>query len=224
LFKKFQTEKERIDKYQQEKTDIEELLSAREEEKLLKRKQEEEFVQPQMMFTARNRIERVFDAINEHSFGKLDRNLLLETLNKKMKKSFHAKNYTELLEHQLPKYLRQNINKLKKENVKEEKTEEKDDEDRFFIKTETNFFVPEKIDKKFLVTLDKNFYKRNQSSTQAKKILGEYHHKTHFRGASNFALMANSGNNSSRKTNNEVLMLQKKKRQVKPAKLQETRS
>ena len=65
---------------------IEESLERNEKSGLRRNETEETFVQPQMRFKARNRIERVFDTINEQSYGKVDRNIILTHFKTKLKK------------------------------------------------------------------------------------------------------------------------------------------
>ena len=174
---------------------IEESLERNEKSGLRRNETEETFVQPQMRFKARNRIERVFDTINEQSYGKVDRNIILTHFKTKLKKKIGYQNYTEYLEQQLPKYLTYNIKNLRNERENEAKSEENtvDEEQRFFIRTDTNFFNPndKKKDRKANSQSDfyKDYIKKNQSASQAMKLLSEYHVKTHFKGASNFAIV-----------------------------------
>ena len=154
----------------------------------------EKFVQPQMRFKARNRIERVFDVINDQSFGKLDRNLVLSHLKTRLKRKVGVKNYTEYLEQQLPKYLSTNILKLNKERENERKKGEGDDEEKFFIRTFTNFYNDGQNQRNSLNSTTKSIIKQNlnssiQESSQAMNLLNDNHIKTHFKAACNYAVI-----------------------------------
>lgn len=184
------------EKYLAEKRIVEESLEKNDRHFFKRHEPEEIFQQPQMRFKARNRIERVFDTINEQSYGKVDRNVILKSFKTKLKKKIGFQNYTDILEQQLPKYLIYNINKLKNEREKENKTEEEeysDEEKRYFIRTDTNFFTEkDKADRKSISQSNfyKNYVAKNQSASQAMKLLSEKNNvKTHFKGASNFAMV-----------------------------------
>lgn len=159
-----------------------------------KRKEDVKFLfqQPQMRFKARNTIERVFDVINDQSYGKIDKKFILSQFRTKLKKNVVSSNYTDYLEDQLPKYLTYNIIKLKDERLKEEgeEGEFEDDEQKYFIRTETNF-TKNKVGNRVTNNADtvyNKYIERNKSASQAMNLLSDYHVKTHFKGASNFLL------------------------------------
>ncbi len=159
-----------------------------------KRKEHEynSFQQPQMRFKARNTIERVYDVINEQSFGRIDKKLILSHFKTKLKKNNVSSNYTDYLEDQLPKYLTYNINKLKDERLKEEgeEGEFEDDEHKYFIRTDSNFFKNKEGNRvtNNADTVYHKYIERNKSASQAMNLLSDYHVKTHFKGASNLLL------------------------------------
>lgn len=180
------------ERYLDERKTIEESL-LRHQKSLNKKEHEDiKFLQPQMRFKARNTIERVYDVINEQSFGRIDKKLILSQFKTKLKKNDVDSNYTDYLEQQLPKYLTYNIHKLNDERLKEEgqEGEYEDDEHKYFIRTDTDFYKNKEGNRvtNNADTVYHKYIERNKSASQAMTLLSDYHVKTHFKGASNFLL------------------------------------
>ena len=97
-------------------------------------------------------------------------------------------NYTEFLEQQLPKFLTRSISNLNKERENENKAKGVDEELRFFIKTDTNYLF-ENRKRASLINLFKQNFETNQENSQAKNLLSEHNMNTHFKGASNLAMI-----------------------------------
>ena len=146
-----------------------------------------------MRFKARNHIERIFDVINEQSYGKVDKRIIISHLKTSIKSKEGVHNKTEYIEQQLPKYLTRNILNLNKEREKNNEFGD-DDEKRFFNHTDKNLFNEKIKTDNLMMKTANNFLKNsltatNQDGIKSKNILTDYHMKTHFKGVSNLAIL-----------------------------------
>jgi hypothetical protein len=130
--------------------------------------------QPNMRFTAKNNLERIFDALNIYSYGRIDKNELerkkkqLET-KKKMKNNELNSDDDDDEDDSL-----ENVDMKEKEN--EESLNKNNN-----IRGKRNGKKINKID-------DKKIMQKHDHNSQARHILSELHEKTHFKGASGFTL------------------------------------
>lgn len=89
-FSKYKTDKERLEEHFKQKVENQNLLiriKKEEEEQLEKRKKNDNYryhsiEQPAMRYKARTDLERIYDSVNEYSYGKISKNIINEQLNK----------------------------------------------------------------------------------------------------------------------------------------------
>jgi hypothetical protein len=175
VFKSFKTEKERVQEYLREKNTINNvfnvghLQSPRENDKDLKY----DITQPNMRFKPRTDLERIYDAVNSYSYGRVEREVVDRQLMKlDLNVSRHRDDEIEFEE--IPDYTISNYKKkkIKTESEKKQEVRQKILHDRREIKN--------KMHRKFV------------DNSDARQLMADLHHKTHFKGASGFTLFHNT--------------------------------
>lgn len=135
--------------------------------------------QPNMRFTAKNNLERLFDSLNIYSYGRVDKDQI-----ERRKKQFG----------------------FKKNNIKnnEYNSSDDDDDDDSREKSEMNEKEIEasanynnnrynkKNGHKVLKIDDKKIMQKHDQNSQVRHIMSDLHEKTHFKGASGFTLWKNT--------------------------------
>ena len=185
-FKKYLTEKERLKQYFEQRKHFGEvyddkgnLISRHFPEKKVKKTHTIVYEQPRMRFKPRTELERIVDSINDYNYGKINNDLI--------RKQFKS------IEMAL---MKQKMLKEKKNEISETKT----DSDSSYDNNNNNNDMM-KLNSKQDTTTDKasftqskpNFYKNKQSkrnlidNSVAKKLMEEYHYKTHFKAAAQLA-------------------------------------
>lgn len=116
-----------------------------------------------MRFKARTDLERIFDTINQYSYGKVSK----EIINKQLKS------------------LDLNVPEIIEKSDEEEEEEEHEMENKKRDKNEQL----EKLRSLLFQKLDKKSKKRKfVDNSEAKELMKEYHIKTHFKGATDISL------------------------------------
>lgn len=186
VFKKFKTEKERIEDYLKEretinfKQNISQIHMPTKTSTGNPSKQKPKFVQPSMRFKARTDLERIFDTINNNYYGVEDRKVIegqLNDLGLNLPKRFLSN--TSLIKH---------LNNELSGNTLEESSNSMDSQRRF-------------IEKRAKPKHTRKVPKINNA--QAKFIRSELHNKTHFKGAMGYTLF-DSGSTFSNQTRDRV--------------------
>ena len=185
-FKKYLTEKERLKQYFEQRKHFGEiyddkgnLISRNIPEKKVKKTHTIVYEQPRMRFKPRTELERIVDSINDYNYGKINNDLI--------RKQFKSMEMA---------LMKQKMLKEKKNEISETKT----DSDSSYDNNNNNNDII-KMNNKQETTTDKasfnqskqNFYrnkpfKRNLiDNSVAKKLMEEYHYKTHFKAAAQLA-------------------------------------
>lgn len=203
IFKGFVTEKERIEQYLAEKNKYLELEQKINEKSLnnnspkknsSKYSSKYTYIQPQMRYKPRTELERIFDAINEYSYGRVSKDLINKQLRKldlnnvkKMKNSsMHDEEDQEnekLFNHTIRDKKKQLIGELNLEKlVKDNDRQEMDEADY------VNYSHEENSGNGSSLFRDRFKSKRKMvDNSAAKNLMKEYHYKTHFKAATSVA-------------------------------------
>jgi len=198
-FRKYKTDKERIDEYLREK-ELNDKKTVKPSERQLAQRLDEykshhSVEQPIMRFKPRTDLERMYYTINEYSFGKVPKEVVDEQLRKlnlnEVKKNEEEDN--------------QDLNFLSKfENIDERTVEELQTQKEFLNKQGYNeknsetvkqiTLIIEQYNKRHVKNEDdptkfksKHAWRQHVNKKLAKKFLGEYNKKTHFKAASIFS-------------------------------------
>jgi hypothetical protein len=189
IFKGFVTEKERIKNYLEErnkyvKEDQDKIyFDSHEGHNENKKKHyygidNVKYVQPQMRFKPRTGLERIFDAINEYSFGRVSKDVVNKQLRKldlnnmrKLKNEGYDSNEDEEIN-----ISREKRKRLSSMNMKE-KIAEKERQENLARMEEENI-NKDKVEDKF------KSKRKIVDNSAARHLMKEYHYKTHFKAAS----------------------------------------
>jgi len=141
--------------------------------------------QPNMRFTAKNNLERIFDALNIYSYGRIDK----DELDKQKK----------LLE----------LKKKKRENGSDDDDDDDDYSEIIEIKEneeneKLNNKNPKKHSKISHKSEDKKLMMKHARNLQARQIMSDLHERTHFKGAAGYTLWKNTSILNNDVLNNQV--------------------
>jgi hypothetical protein len=205
IFKGFVTEKARIEQYLAEKSKyavIEEKsrISSPNPNEKSKRKSgldsKYSYVQPQMRFKPRTELERIFDAINEYSYGRVSKDVINKQLRKldlNNVKKFKNANFEDEMEEENDKILYTlrekrkqqvaeiNLDKLIKEKERQENMGKIDEENQIINDEDVSCNGSSLFRDKF------KSKRKMVDNSAAKNLMKEYHYKTHFKAASQVA-------------------------------------
>lgn len=177
IFKTFKTEKQRIEEYLKNIQFTKEFnKKAQQKIDLEKMKNNKGFIQPKMRYKARTDLERIFDVVNQNSYGAMNKNILnknLMNLDPDIKRKKGLQMIKNMSSSELAK-LGLNINKEKEHELLNLKAKDID----FFLKKQSTA-------------------KKHVDNSQAKLLMKELYNKTHFKAASTLSLFGNFQKNDS---------------------------
>jgi hypothetical protein len=147
--------------------------------------------QPNMRFTAKNNLERIFDALNIYSYGRLDKDEL-----EKQKKLM-------------------DLRKKRRDDGSDDDDDDDNSENLEIIENEESEKSNNKNSKKHPKNMhkseDKKLMMKHARNLQARQIMSDLHERTHFKGAAGYTLWKNTSvlnhdflNNQERHTANNT--------------------
>lgn len=189
-FKSFQTEKERVQEYLQQKDTIYnksnirqlQLYSPGDTKKEPKHIEYDSpnnsIMQPSMRFKARTDLERIFETINNYSYGRADKELVQKQL-RNLELNVSKKNETEEEHHSDDEYIPSYTMASLKPHMMTESERFRDMHDKILNERRNG------------LNKNKNIKRKLITNVEAKNLMSEYHKKTHFKAATGFTLFDN---------------------------------
>jgi hypothetical protein len=200
IFKGFVTEKERIEQYLAEKNkylELEQKINEKSSKNNSPKKKASSnyaskytYVQPQMRFKPRTELERIFDAINEYSYGRVSKDLINKQLRKldlNNVKKFKNSSMNDEDDEENEKLFNNTLRDKRRQQIAEshlEKLIKENDRHEMDEGDLANYSHDDNSGNGSSLFRDRFKSKRKLvDNSAAKNLMKEYHYKTHFKAA-----------------------------------------
>lgn len=174
VFSNYKTEKQRVEEYMEQKNTIYNRSNIQQLSAYVDPKDKATIIQPTMRFRARTDLERIYETVNNYSYGRVDKDIVnkqLRSLDLNV-----SRRREEEMDPDRDYPVDYTVSKRLKKKQEGETKKQQDIRERIDFKQKES---KSKIKRKFV------------DNSEAKQLMSELHNKTHFKAATGFVLFSN---------------------------------